>query len=69
MIIDLATFNTGLFKIDQNTTPFEYFYQLHIKKVEFEITKISKPKLNEYVNELIKKAEKGKMYKQDNLNK
>lgn len=65
MIIDLARFNSGSFKIDSNTTPFEFFYSKHLKKVEHEIEKINNPKLSDYVNSLIVKSEKGKRHKKE----
>lgn len=63
MIIDLARFSSNSFKIDQTTTPFEYFYDQHIKKINYEKSRIISPNLNKYVDELILKNENGKMHR------
>lgn len=65
MIIDLSRFNSGNFKIDPTTTPFEYFHNLHLKKINFEIQKISSPDINKYIAELIRRNEMGKNYREN----
>jgi hypothetical protein len=64
MITDLARFSSNNFKIDPSTTPFEYFHSQHIKKINYEKLKILTPSLDLYVNDLIRKKENGKKYRQ-----
>lgn len=68
MITDLARFTSNNFKPDPTTTPFEYFYNIYIKKIEQEIKTIKTPKLNLYYNTLISKKEKGKIYAKGKIN-
>jgi hypothetical protein len=63
MIIDLARFSSNHFKIDPTSTPFEYFYSKYITKIEFEKKKINSPNISEYINDLIRKRETGKIYR------
>jgi|GEM_PF-1240080 hypothetical protein len=62
MIVDLARFSSNNFKIDPSTTPFQFFYELHIKKIEYEKNKIKIPNLNLYINELVVKKQNSKKY-------
>lgn len=64
MIVGLATFSSNNFKINNSTTPFEYFYSQNIKKINYEKTKISTPNLNKFINDLIEKKENGKLHRQ-----
>lgn len=63
LIVELARFSSNNFKIDILTTPFEYFYSQHIKKINHEKSKISSPDLTRFVNELITKKENGKRHR------
>ena len=63
MIIDLARFSSNNFKIDPTTTPFEYFYNQHIKKINHEKSKIVSSDINKYIDDLISKNENGKAHR------
>ncbi|MFW6282371.1 MAG: hypothetical protein ACOC1O_06280 [bacterium] len=65
MIIDLARFRSGDFKIDPSLTPFEYFYNQHINKIEDQVNKIRNPELNKYIETLIAKKQRGKKYRKN----
>lgn len=69
MIIDLARFTSNNFKIDNTTTPFEYFYTQHIKKINHEKAKIISSAINKYIDYLIIKNENGKVYRTALLDK
>lgn len=69
MIVDLARFSSNNFKLDSTTTPFEYFYSQHIKKINHEKSKILHSELNKFINDLIVKKENGKRYRRTQVDK
>lgn len=63
MIVDLGRFKSNSFAIDSIQTPFEYFYSDYIKKINFEVTKIANPDIEEFINEMVAKEKRGEMYR------
>jgi len=65
MIVDLARFSSNNFKIDPTTTPFEYFYNQQIKKINHEKSKIVSSDIHKYIDDLITKNQNGKVYRNE----
>jgi len=63
MIIDMGRFKSNSFKKDTITTPFEYFYQDYVRKIDFEVAKIANPKLAIYISETVQKEIRGMNYR------
>tara|TARA_R110001583_G_scaffold69341_2_gene196657 strand:- start:332 stop:1177 length:846 start_codon:yes stop_codon:yes gene_type:complete len=65
MIVDLGRFKSDSFALDSIQTPFEYFYSRYIKKINFEVVKIANPEINPFINEIVAREERGKMYRNE----
>ncbi len=63
MIVDLGRFKSNKFAIDSMMTPFEYFYPNCIKKVDFEVIKISNPSLDEFIKEITEREKRGALHR------
>ena len=63
MIVDLGRFKSNSFALDSIMTPFEYFYKGYIKKINFEVTKINNPELNNFIVDYIDKENRGRQYR------
>ena len=63
MIVDLARFKSNSFAIDSMLTPFEYFYNDYIKKINFEVSKINTSNLDDFINDLVDKEKRGQQYR------
>lgn len=63
MIVDLGRFKSDSFKLNSITTPFEYFYNKSIKKINFEITKIENCDLELFIDEIVQKQIRGIEYR------
>lgn len=63
MIVDLARFKSNSFALDSMQTPFEYFFKRYLRKINFEIHKISNSELDEYINESINREIRGIQHK------
>ena len=65
MLVDLGRFKSNRFAIDSMMTPFEYFYRHYIKKINYEVTKITKANLEQYIKEILEKEIRGEQHKQN----
>ncbi len=63
MIVDLGRFKSNCFAIDSMLTPFEYFYNSYIKKIQFEVTKINSPNLDYFINDMIERDIRGEQHR------
>lgn len=63
MIVDLGRFKSDSFKLDSITTPFEYFYEDYIKKINFEIKKIESCDLNKFIEDIVQRQIRGLEYR------
>ena len=63
MIVDLGRFNSNSFALDSMLTPFEYFYNDYIKKINFEVSKINTSNLDDFINDLVDKEKRGQQYR------
>lgn len=63
MIVDLGRFKSNSFALDSMLTPFEYFYNDYIKKINFEVSKISASNLDDFINDLVDKEIRGQQYR------
>jgi len=63
MIVDMGRFKSNSFKKDSMTTPFEYFYKDYIRKITFEVGKVTNPNLSSYISEIIQKEIRGMNYR------
>lgn len=63
MIVDLGRFKSNSFALDSMLTPFEYFYNDYIKKINFEVSKINTSNLNDFINDLVDKEIRGQQYR------
>lgn len=59
MIVDLGRFKSNSFALNSILTPFEYFYNDYIKKINFEVTKINNPELDSFIIDLVDKEKRG----------
>ena len=66
MIVDLGRFKSNSFAIDSMLTPFEYFYDRNIQKINFEKQKILNPDLNSFIQERIDKIIRGQEHRLSN---
>lgn len=64
MIVDLGRFKSNSFAIDSMMTPFEYFYNNYIKKINFEIAKINSSDLDSFITDLVDKEKRGQQYRE-----
>jgi hypothetical protein len=64
MIVDLGRFKSNSFAINSMMTPFEYFYNDYIKKINFEVTKLNNPELDKFIVEYIEKEKRGQQHRQ-----
>lgn len=62
MIVDLGRFKSNRFALDSMLTPFEYFYNDYIKKINFEVSKINTSNLDDFINDLVDKEIRGQQY-------
>jgi hypothetical protein len=44
-------------------TPFEYFYNDYMRKIKFEVSKISSPNLDAFIEEIIQREIRGQNYR------
>lgn len=63
MIVDLGRFKSNSFALDSMLTPFEYFYNDYIKKINFEVSKINTSNLDDFINDLVDKEKRGRQYR------
>lgn len=63
MLVDMARFKSNSFAIDSMLTPFEYFYQKNIQKINFEVLKIQNPELENFIQSRIDKEIRGTQYR------
>lgn len=63
MIVDLGRFKSNSFALDSMLTPFEYFYNDYIKKINFEVSKINTSNLDDFINDLVDKEKRGQQYR------
>ena len=63
MIVDLGRFKSNSFALDSMLTPFEYFYNDYIKKINFEVSKINTSNLNDFITDLVDKEKRGQQYR------
>ncbi len=63
MIVDLGRFKSNSFALNSMLTPFEYFYQHYIRKINFEVNKIANPGLDTYIDEMLQKEIRGQHHK------
>lgn len=63
MIVDLGRFKSNSFALDSMLTPFEYFYNDYIKKINFEVSKINTSNLDDFINDLVDKEKRGQHYR------
>jgi len=63
MIVDLGRFKSNSFALDSMLTPFEYFYNGYIKKINFEVSKINTSSLDDFINDLVDKEIRGQQYR------
>lgn len=63
MIVDLGRFRSDSFKLDSITTPFEYFFEKYLKKINFEIEKIEYCDLDKFINDIVQKQFRGLEYR------
>lgn len=68
LIVDLGRFKSDSFAIDSITTPFEYFYKSYIKKIKFEVNKITNSDIENFIFEIIEKEKRGEIYREQNKN-
>lgn len=64
MIVDLGRFKSNSFALNSIMTPFEYFYNGYIKKINFEVTKINNPELEKFIVDYVEKEKRGQQYRQ-----
>lgn len=63
MIVSLGRFKSNRFALDSMLTPFEYFYNDYIKKIEFEVNMINNPKLDNFIKDCVDKENRGQQYR------
>lgn len=63
MIVDLGRFKSNSFALDSMLTPFEYFYNDYIKKINYEVSKINISNLDDFINDLVDKEKRGQQYR------
>ncbi len=63
MIVDLGRFKSNSFALDSMLTPFEYFYNDYVKKINFEVSKINTSNLDDFINDLVNKEIRGQQYR------
>lgn len=63
MIVDLGRFKSNSFALDSMLTPFEYFYNGYIKKINFEVVKINTSNLDDFINDIVEKEIRGQQYR------
>lgn len=63
MLVDLGRFKSNSFAIDSMLTPFEYFYKNYIRKIKFEMEKISNPNLEKFIEDIVNKEIRGISYR------
>ncbi len=63
MIVDLGRFKTNSFALDSMLTPFEFFFKDYIKKISFEVVKISNADLDGFIADLVEKEKRGQQYR------
>lgn len=63
MIVELGRFKSNRFALDSMVTPFEYFYNNYIRKINFESNKIKNPDIEKFITELIEKEKRGQQYR------
>lgn len=66
MLVDMARFKSNSFALDSMLTPFEYFYQKNIQKINFEILKIQNPNIENFIQTRLEKEIKGEEYRNRN---
>jgi hypothetical protein len=64
MIVDLGRFKSNSFALNSMMTPFEYFYNDYIKKINFEVIKINHPELDNFIVDYIDKEKRGQQYRE-----
>lgn len=63
MVVDLGRFKSNSFALDSMLTPFEYFYNDYIKKINFEVVKINTSNLDDFINDMVDKEIRGQQYR------
>jgi hypothetical protein len=65
MMVDLGRFRSDSFALDSITTPFEYFYQKYMRKINYEVNKIENCNLDAFINEIVQKELRGIQYRKN----
>jgi hypothetical protein len=65
MLVDLGRFRSDSFKIDSIMTPFEYFYDRYMRKINFEVQKISNPNLKDFIFDIVQRELRGQSYRRN----
>ena len=68
LIVDLGRFKSDSFALDSITTPFEYFYNNYMKKINFEVRKIQNSDIENFILDIVRKEQKGQYYRDRNNN-
>lgn len=63
LIVDLGRFKSDSFALNSITTPFEYFYEKYIEKINFEIEKLQCCDLEKFIDEIVQKEIRGLEYR------
>lgn len=64
MIVDLGRFKSDSFSLNSMTTPFEYYYDDCIKKINYEVYKINNPNIDDFIIEIIEREKRGELYRE-----
>ncbi|WP_339810246.1 hypothetical protein [uncultured Imperialibacter sp.] len=63
MMVDLGRFRSDSFALDSITTPFEFFYKRYMRKIKFEVEKITDHNLETFIDEIVQKELRGIQYR------
>ncbi len=63
MIVDLGRFKSNRFALDSMMTPFEFFYKSYMRKIKFEVDKITNSNLDSFINEKLLREIRGQHYR------
>ena len=66
--MDLGRFKSDSFAIDSITTPFEYFYSNYMKKIRFEVNKVTNSDIENFILDIIDKEKRGNAHRERNKN-
>ena len=59
MLVDMGRFNSNNFSLDSTSRPFEYFFSKYMRKIVFEVEKISNPNLDAFIDDIVQRASRG----------